>query len=78
MGRTGEVDMRTPEPRPKIIGPGMALAIVALLILLAFGYCATKLVPGAFLGRNNGTTITNEVTVGSETSETARRVTPSG
>ena len=50
MGRTGEIDIRTPEQRPKIIGPGMALAIVALLILLAFGYCATKLVPGAFLG----------------------------
>ena len=63
MGRTGEIDMRTPEPRPRVIGPGMMLAIVALLILLAFGYCASRLVPGAFLGRNNGTTITHDVVV---------------
>jgi hypothetical protein len=63
LGRTGEVDIRTPERRPRIIGPGMMLAIIALLILVAFGYCASKLVPGAFLGRNNGTTITNDIVV---------------
>ena len=63
MGRTGEMETRAPEPRPRVMGPGMVLAIVALLILLAFGYCASKLVPGAFLGRNNGTTITNDVVV---------------
>ena len=62
MGRTGEMDTRAPDHRPKIIGPGMVLAIVALLILLAFGYCASKLVPGAFLGRNQ-TTITHDVVV---------------
>jgi hypothetical protein len=63
LGRTGEVETHAPERRTKVVGPGMALAIVALLILLAFGYCATKLVPGAFLGRNNETTITHDVIV---------------
>lgn len=62
MERTGEMDTRAPDHRPKIMGPGMVLAIVALLILLAFGYCASKLVPGAFLGRNQ-TTITHDVVV---------------
>ncbi|MEO8910856.1 MAG: DUF4230 domain-containing protein [Gemmatimonadaceae bacterium] len=62
MGRTGEIDAPVPQPGPRIVGPGMALAIVALLILLAFGYCASKLVPGAFLGRNE-TTITHDVVV---------------
>jgi hypothetical protein len=33
-----------------------------LLILLGFGYCATRLVPGALLGRN-ATTITHDVVV---------------
>ena len=56
------MDVRVPDHRPKIMGPGMMLAIVALLILLAFGYCASKLVPGAFLGRNT-TTITHDVVV---------------
>ncbi|MGI8402391.1 MAG: DUF4230 domain-containing protein [Gemmatimonadaceae bacterium] len=56
------MDVRAPDQRPKIMGPGMVLAIVALLILLAFGYCASKLVPGAFLGRNQ-TTITHDVVV---------------
>ncbi len=62
MGRTGEMDARAPDPRPKVMGPGMVLAIVALLILLAFGYCASKLVPGALFGRNQ-TTITHDVVV---------------
>jgi len=40
----------------------MALVAVALLILIGFAYCATRLVPGALLGRNE-TTITNDVIV---------------
>ena len=51
MGRTGEVETQAPTPRPRVMGPGMMLAIVALLILVAFGYCASKLVPGAFLAQ---------------------------
>ena len=51
------------EARPRrIFGVGMALVAVALLILIGFAYCATRLVPGALLGRNE-TTITNDVIV---------------
>jgi hypothetical protein len=45
-----------------MVGPGMLLVAVALLILLGFGYCAARMVPGAFLGRNT-TTITNDVVI---------------
>lgn len=51
-----------PQPR-RIFGVGAALVIVALLILIAFGYCASRMVPGALLGRGNSTTITNDVVV---------------
>lgn len=40
----------------------MLLAVVALLIVLGFGYCASRMVPGALLGRNT-TNITNDVVV---------------
>ena len=50
-----------PQPR-RFIGIGGALVIVALLILIAFGYCATRLVPAGLLGRN-ATTITHDVVV---------------
>jgi len=51
------------EARPRrIFGVGMALVAVALLILIGFAYCATRLVPGALLGRNE-TTVTNDVIV---------------
>ena len=40
----------------------MLLVAAALIIVLAFGYCATRLVPGAFVGRSP-TTITNDVVV---------------
>src|SRR5256885_16521376 len=58
------VTMR-PLPRPprRIVGIGAALAIVALLILIAFGYCATRLVPGAIFGHSDTTTITHDVVV---------------
>lgn len=51
-----------PQPR-RIFGVGTALVIVALLILIAFGYCASRLVPGGLLGGGNKTTITNDVVV---------------
>src|SRR5256714_13177505 len=50
-----------PTPR-RIYGFGAALAIVALLILIVFGYCATRLSPIGMLGRST-TTISNDVVV---------------
>jgi uncharacterized protein DUF4230 len=51
------------EPPRRIFGFGAALVVVALLILIGFGYCATRMVPGALLGRGNTTTITHDVVV---------------
>jgi hypothetical protein len=50
-----------PMPR-RVVGVGAALAVMALLILIAFGYCASRLTPGAWLGRSD-TTITHDVVV---------------
>ncbi len=52
----------TQERPRRIIGVGAALVAVALLILIGFGYCATRLVPGGVLGRST-TTITHDVVV---------------
>jgi hypothetical protein len=49
-------------PRRRIFGVGGALVLVALLILIGFGYCASRLTPGALLGKN-GTTISNDVVI---------------
>jgi hypothetical protein len=49
------------EPR-RILGFGSAIVGVALLILIAFGYCASRFTPGAMFGRNE-TTITHDVVV---------------
>ena len=50
------------EPRDRIVGPGILLVAAGLFILLGFGYCASRLMPGAMLGRNE-TNITNDVVV---------------
>jgi hypothetical protein len=50
------------EPKRRIVGPGTLLVAVALLILIGFAYCATRMVPGALLGRNT-TNITHDVIV---------------
>jgi hypothetical protein len=51
------------QERPRrVFGVGMMLVVVALVILIAFAYCATRLVPGALLGRNE-TSITHDVVV---------------
>jgi hypothetical protein len=50
-----------PEQR-RFVGIGGALVVVALLILIAFGYCATRLVPASLLGRNT-TNVTHDVVV---------------
>src|SRR6266513_1029114 len=52
----------TQERPRRVIGVGAALVVVALLILIGFGYCATRLVPGALLGRNE-TSITHDLVV---------------
>jgi hypothetical protein len=49
------------EPR-RILGFGSVLVGVALVILIAFGYCASRFTPGAMFGRNE-TTITHDVVV---------------
>jgi hypothetical protein len=60
--RTGEIEALPPEPKRPIVGFGAALVGVALVILIGFAYCASRLVPGALLGRN-ATTITHDVVV---------------
>src|SRR3954471_11984461 len=50
------------ETRRPILGIGAALVVVALIILIAFGYCSTRLATGNLFGKNS-TTITNDVVV---------------
>jgi hypothetical protein len=51
------------EEKPRrLIGVGTLLVGVALIILIGFGYCATRLVPGAVFGRN-ATSISHDVVV---------------
>jgi hypothetical protein len=50
------------DARVRLFGPGTVLVIVALLIVLGFAYCATRLVPSALLG-GSSTTITNDVVI---------------
>src|SRR5438874_12460496 len=52
----------TQERPRRVMGFGAALVVVALLILIGFGYCATRLAPGGVLGRST-TTITHDVVV---------------
>ena len=63
MDRTGETDTLPHKSTQRIIGPGRLLAAVGLLTLLSFGYCASRMVPGALLGRGNTTNITNDVVI---------------
>jgi hypothetical protein len=56
-------DAAGPRDLPRrLLGPGSVLVAVALVILIGFAYCATRLVPGALLGRNS-TSITHDVVV---------------
>lgn len=52
----------TPARRHPWLGAGTFLLGGALLLLLGLGYCATRLIPGAFLGKNE-TRITHDVVV---------------
>ena len=55
------VTMR-PLPR-RFFGVGVGLAVVALLILIGFGYCASRLTRGPLFGPSDSTTITHDVVV---------------
>ena len=46
----------------RAVGFGAMLAVVALLILIGFGYCASRLSTGGLLGRNQ-TTISHDLVV---------------
>jgi hypothetical protein len=49
--------------KKRIVGFGTALTVIALLILIGFGYCASRLSSVSLLGGGGGTTITNDVVV---------------
>ena len=59
-GENPTPQLRTPR---RVFGAGAALAIIALLILIAFGYCASRLNPRAFLGNTDTTTVTHDVVI---------------
>jgi hypothetical protein len=60
--RTGEPPPPPTQPRDRVVGPGLLLVAAALLILMVFGYCASRFTPGAMFGRNE-TNITHDVVV---------------
>ena len=62
MERTDEARAQPTDTKIRLFGPGMLLMAAALVIVLGFAYCATRLVPGAFLGRST-TSITHDVVV---------------
>src|SRR3954470_18879253 len=47
----------------RIFGAGTALVVAALLILIAFGYCASRLTPGSLFGKSDSTTVTHDVVI---------------
>ncbi len=50
-----------PQPR-RLFGPGLLLVVVALLLLITFGYCASQLSTGGFLG-SRAPVITHDIVV---------------
>lgn len=63
MTSSGERPAPPPRMPRRIVGAGAALAVVALLILIAFGYCASRLTPGALFGKADTTTVTHDVVI---------------
>ena len=63
---TGESENTTrlgaPDPPQRFLGPASLLIAAALIIMVAFGYCMSRLTPGALFGKNE-TRITNDVVV---------------
>ena len=47
----------------RLFGFGAVLTAIALLILIGFGYCASRLSSVSLLGSRGGTTITNDIVV---------------
>jgi Protein of unknown function (DUF4230) len=60
--RTGEDRVLPTDTKVRVFGPGTLLVVVALLIVFAFAYGASRLLPGALLGGNT-TNITHDVVV---------------
>lgn len=56
-----QVQQQPRSPSRPLIGTGAAILAGALLLVMAMGYCATRVIPGAF-GRNE-TKVTHEVIV---------------
>jgi len=59
--------MTSPSPTPsasrsRIFGPGSIIVLIALVVLIGLGYCATRLLPRALLGKNE-TRVTNDVVI---------------
>ncbi|HKR10227.1 MAG TPA: DUF4230 domain-containing protein [Gemmatimonadaceae bacterium] len=50
-----------PTPR-RLFGPGLMLVVVALVLLIAFGYCASRLSTSGFLG-SSAPVITNDIVI---------------
>lgn len=63
MTTSGEPSVPQARVPRRIFGAGAALTIVALLILIAFGYCASRLTPGSFFGSADTTTVTHDVVI---------------
>jgi len=49
--------------KKRLFGFGAVLTAIALLILIGFGYCASRLSSVSLLGGRGGTTITNDIVV---------------
>ncbi|HZF73600.1 MAG TPA: DUF4230 domain-containing protein [Gemmatimonadaceae bacterium] len=49
--------------KKRLFGFGAVLTAIALLILIGFGYCASRLSSVSLLGSRGGTTITNDIVV---------------
>jgi hypothetical protein len=63
MTSSGE-NLAPPPRRPRrIFGVGAVLAAFALLVLIGFGYCASRLTPGALLRSRDTTTVTHDVVI---------------
>ncbi|HJP60474.1 MAG TPA: DUF4230 domain-containing protein, partial [Gemmatimonadaceae bacterium] len=50
-----------PTPR-RVFGPGLMLVVVALLLLIAFGYCASRLSTAGFLG-SRAPVVTHDIVI---------------
>ncbi|HWL39755.1 MAG TPA: DUF4230 domain-containing protein [Gemmatimonadaceae bacterium] len=59
---TDELQPLPAGPRSRLVGPAFLIGAAALLIVVGFGYCASRLTPSALLGENE-TNITHDIVV---------------